>query len=171
MLNGWKISTLVLGITTAVLLFFSIYFGVKEPEYIDVVKVDTIRMRVIDTIFVRSDHVSYVEKVVVDTLYIKGGSDTIFLREQKKYEDTLSTIWVSGIEPEIDSIRYYIPRDTILIHKDTEHTIVKDKGFGHGIGVGIHAGYGLSFVNGQYLMSPQLGVSVSYTFGYYKIKK
>ena len=56
---------------------------------------------------------------------------------QKRYSDSLYTAWVSGFEPNLDSIRLYIPEITTTITK----TIVKKPRLSFGIQAG--AGFGI----------------------------
>ena len=56
---------------------------------------------------------------------------------QKRYEDSLYTAWVSGFEPNLDSIRLYIPEITTTITR----TIVKKQRMSFGIQTGV--GYGI----------------------------
>ena len=56
---------------------------------------------------------------------------------QKRYSDSLYTAWVSGYEPNLDSIRLYMPEITTTITK----TIVKKPRLSFGIQAG--AGYGI----------------------------
>ena len=59
---------------------------------------------------------------------------------QKRYEDSLYTAWVSGFEPNLDSIRLYQPTITETITK----TIVKPSPL---FSVGIQAGGGYGIIN------------------------
>lgn len=59
---------------------------------------------------------------------------------QKRYDDSLYTAWVSGFEPNLDSIRLYTPEITTTITK----TIVKPSPL---ISVGIQAGGGIGIIN------------------------
>ena len=56
---------------------------------------------------------------------------------QKRYDDSLYTAWVSGYEPNLDSIRLYIPEITTTITK----TVVKKPRLSFGIQGG--AGFGI----------------------------
>ena len=61
---------------------------------------------------------------------------------QKRYDDSLYTAWVSGFEPNLDSIRLYQPTITETITK----TIVKPA---PRLNVGIQAGGGFGVINKQ----------------------
>lgn len=57
---------------------------------------------------------------------------------QKRYDDSLYTAWVSGFEPNLDSIRLYTPEITTTITK----TIVKPSPL-FSVGIQTGAGYGI----------------------------
>lgn len=61
---------------------------------------------------------------------------------QKRYDDSLYTAWVSGFEPNLDSIRLYTPEITTTITK----TIVKPSPL---FSVGIQTGAGYGIINRQ----------------------
>ena len=97
-------------------------------------RVDTIRVSVRDTIRER------------DTLFIA------LPREQIEWHDTLATIWASGYEPRIDSVRHFCQ-----IRQVTERVPVPVKVHPNW-GVGVTAGYGASKEG----LSPFVGVGVSW---------
>ena len=87
------------------------------------------------------------------TVYLRipvpGPSDTITLHDsidvpvpiyQKRYDDSLYTAWVSGYEPNLDSINLRLPTITENVTK----TIVKPSPL---ITVGIQAGAGYGVIN------------------------
>ena len=100
-----------------------------------------------------------IEKVLVpvrDTIRV---NDTLFVyaeREQIHWKDTLSDVYASGIEVNVDSVRHYIPMQVITKEKDV---IVKVK---PKWSIGVHAGYGAFAKNGQITTSPYIGVGISY---------
>ena len=59
---------------------------------------------------------------------------------QKRYDDSLYTAWVSGFEPNLDSLRLHQPEIITTITK----TIVKTSPL---ISVGIQAGGGIGIIN------------------------
>lgn len=59
---------------------------------------------------------------------------------QKRYDDSLYTAWVSGYEPNLDSIRLHLPEVTTTITQ----TVVKPSPL---ITFGIQAGAGYGFIN------------------------
>lgn len=74
-----------------------------------------------DTIEKTITEIKYKHIKTTDTIYLPT-PDTITALpvEQKHYSDSLSDIWVSGYKPEIDSINYHIPQQTIYIDKVVE---------------------------------------------------
>ena len=74
-----------------------------------------------DTIVKTITEIKYKHIKTTDTIYLPT-PDTITALpvEQKHYSDSLSDIWVSGYKPEIDSIKYHIPQQTIYIDKVVE---------------------------------------------------
>ena len=87
------------------------------PNYIPVTKTDTISVTeyktVRDTIFV--DKPKYYKEVVRDTvplnLFVRN-EDNYLVVTQKEYRDSNYVAWVSGIEPQLDSI---------MVFKNTEY--------------------------------------------------
>jgi len=86
-------------------------------------------------------------RVVYIRVPVPGPSDTITLHDsievpvpivQKRYDDSLYTAWVSGFEPNLDSIRLYQPEIVTTVTK----TIVKPTPR-FMLGPSVGAGYGL----------------------------
>lgn len=74
-----------------------------------------------DTIVKTVTEIKYKHIKTTDTIYLPTpDSITALPVEQKHYSDSLSDIWVSGYKPEIDSINYHIPQQTIYIDKLVE---------------------------------------------------
>ena len=93
---------------------------------------------------------------VTDTIRVK---DTLYLyaeREQIHWKDSLSDVYASGIDVNVDSVLHYIPTQVITKERDV---IVKVK---PKWSIGVHAGYGAFANNGQISTSPYVGVGVSY---------
>ena len=122
----------------------------------------------VDTLFIYDTIVSekpiYKEKriterilvPVTDTIRVK---DTLYLyaeREQIHWKDSLSDVYASGIDVNVDSVLHYIPTQVITKERDV---IVKVK---PKWSIGVHAGYGAFANNGQIATSPYIGVGVSY---------
>lgn len=102
-----------------------------------------------------------VEKVPVpvpvsDTMMVH---DTIYVymdREQVHWQDSLSDVYASGYDVQVDSVRHNIQTQVITKERDV---IVKVK---PKWSVGVHAGYGAFANNGQISASPYIGIGVSY---------
>ena len=93
---------------------------------------------------------------VTDTIRVK---DTLYLyaeREQIHWKDSLSDVYASGIDVNVDSVLHYIPTQVITKERDV---IVKVK---PKWSIGVHAGYGAFANNGQISTSPYVGIGVSY---------
>ena len=143
-MKGYKISTVLLAILSVVLFFSTVYYATnKQVKYETVTKYDTTYVHTIDTITVTKSDIVYKNIIVLDTIYI---SDTAMFVEQKVFEDSLSTIYISGIEANLDSIEYRIKRDTLKIYKEINNTISQKESFWHNrfvVTAGVYAGYGL----------------------------
>lgn len=102
-----------------------------------------------------------VEKVPVpvpvsDTIMVH---DTIYVymdREQVHWQDSLSDVYASGYDVQVDSVRHNIQTQVITKERDV---IVKVK---PKWSIGVHAGYGGVVNNGQIATSPYIGVGISY---------
>lgn len=125
----------------------------EESTQIDTfisVRIDTL----IDTVF----YPKYVKKI--DTLYLPGEIvQEPLIVEQKQYEDTIASIWISGVQPKLDSIHFYVPTKEILIEKQTTRTIEQNSGWC--VTVGPYIGAGLATRNGVVYISPEIGIGVS----------
>lgn len=107
---------LILGVVIVCLLLSP---KTEEKEVKTVVVHDTTVVH--DTIEKTITEIKYKHIKTTDTIYLPT-PDTITALpvEQKHYADSLSDIWVSGYKPEIDSINYHIPQQTIYIDKVVE---------------------------------------------------
>lgn len=121
------------------------------------VQVDTLYVR--DTITVQEPVI--VEKKVVRTEYVPVTDtlrirDTLYLaleREQVRWQDSLSVVWASGIDPQVDSVRHFVSERVITI--ETERTVKAPYRWG----LGVQAGYGIDI---QGKISPYIGIGLSY---------
>lgn len=143
-MNKYKISTILLTVLSAVLLATTIYYSNNQKVVYDTVtKNDTIVIKSIDTITIEKTKISYRDIIILDTLYI---SDTSLVVEQKVFEDSISTIYISGVNPELDSIEYRLPKDTVQIEIEKIQTVKEKESFWHNrftISAGVFCGYGL----------------------------
>ena len=143
-MKGYKISTVLLAILSVVLFFSTVYYATnKQVKYETVTKYDTTYVHTIDTITVTKSDIVYKNIIVLDTIYI---SDTAMLVEQKVFNDSISTIYISGVNPELDSIEYRLSRDTVQIYTEKIQTMKEQESFWHNrftISAGVFAGYGL----------------------------
>lgn len=142
---------------------------VKVPEPEVVVKVDTTIVLRIDT-FIQT---KYYPKIVKVTDTVEVPADTSLLREQKYYEDSLASIWVSGIDAQLDSARYYIPNKEIYIEKEITKTYEYERTSGWSLTIGPYVGYGFGIKDGVVVGTPEIGigVSVGYSFDIKHLKK
>lgn len=153
-------------IVSFLLLLLSMFFLGRcsvKPNIVEKVNTDTLTITHTDTIYKDSIQVKETLKtvIVLDTLYIH---DTILLYEQKHYQDSLSDIWISGISPNLDSVRYFIPyKETII---EIEKTSQIERKWGCSLIVGPYIGYGIGVHNNQLIMSPEIGIGITIGFGY-----
>lgn len=149
-------------IVIIMLTILCVHFGIKEPEikHETIVKTDTVVK--VDTFTITKEKIKYKERKVIDTLYVYKDNDTIPLeQEQIHYHDSISDIFVSGINPEIDSIHYKIPEKTVYVDKIVSETITPKESFWKNrfvITAGFSAQYGL--VHQQWDIGPYVGVGI-----------
>lgn len=154
---------IIMGAVIAVLSYFLVRSYTADVETTIETVTDTVFLHSTDTLYVYKENIQYKEIRAVDTIYI---TDTILIREQKLYEDSLAKIWISGVEPELDSICYYIPRDTVLVNTTQTVTIHKKQGWGQFVGIGAGVGYGLSLGPTTHF-EPYVGINIVYGVGWH----
>lgn len=88
--------------------------------------------------------------MVYDTIYVYMD------REQVHWQDSISDVYASGYDVQVDSVRHKIQTQVITKERDV---IVKVK---PKWSVGVQAGYGAFANNGQISASPYIGVGVTY---------
>lgn len=125
-------------------------------------KVDT--LFIFDTIV--SEKPDFVEKKVIEKVPVPVPvSDTVMVydtiyvymdREQVHWQDSISDVYASGYDVQVDSVRHNIQTQVITKERDV---IVKVK---PKWSVGVQAGYGAFANNGQIAASPYIGVGVTY---------
>ena len=143
-MNTYKITTILLTLLSFVLLATTIYYANNQQvEYRETIKSDTIVIKSIDTITVTKKDIEYRDVFILDTIFVK---DTSLVFEQKVFEDSISTIYISGVNIELDSIEYRLPKDTVQIYTEKIQTVKEQESFWHNrftISAGVFAGYGL----------------------------
>lgn len=103
----------------------------------------------VDTLLISAPMAPLLVFQLTDTIRI---GDTVVLREQAYYEDSLYRAWVSGYRPRLDSLQIF-PRTVYqTVTNDIYHTITPKK---KRLGLGLQVGYGYPF--GIYA-----GVGISY---------
>jgi len=126
----------------------NVWFWQTEPEPSIVIKRDTVWKDSIIREPVPAETIN-TGRVVYLRIPVPGPSDTITLHDsidvpipimQKRYEDSLYTAWVSGYEPNLDSIDLRLPTITETVTK----TIVKPSPL---ITVGLQVGGGYGVFN------------------------
>ena len=97
----------------------------------------------------------YIPVVHQDTIWRQ---DTLFIaldREQVIWQDSLSRVYASGINTQVDSVQHYISER--VIYKEIVVPKVKKTRWG----IGIQVGYGVQ-LGEQIRTAPYIGVGVSY---------
>ena len=144
MKKGFWIVVAVLAASAAI----NVWFWTTEPEPSIVIKRDTVWKDSIIREPLPAETIN-TGRVVYLRIPVPGPSDTITLHDsidvpvpiyQKRYDDSLYTAWVSGYEPNLDSINLRLPTITETVTK----TIVKPSPM---IIVGIQAGAGYGVIN------------------------
>lgn len=161
-MNKSTIISIIIGLVLAAVMFFVGRCTAPEPVESIVTKSDTIYTHSIDTIFVEKP--MFISRTILDTVYIP--KDTFLICESKTYEDSLATVWISGINPELDSIRYYIPKDSVFINTETTITKVELKHHGWGITVGPYVGFGGNYNPFNQTFGGGVEVGLGVTIGY-----
>jgi hypothetical protein len=157
------IALLLVSVTVNVFLWY------REPDMVKVLERDTIwkDMAIYQPSPVDSKKIGRVVYIKVPITKHDTLRDTI--RDsilapvpimQKRYEDSLYTAWVSGFQPNLDSIRLYQPEVTNTVTKYVERPMQRLN-----IGASVGAGYGI--INKK----PDIFVGVTLTWNLGKRKK
>ena len=149
--NKLKIHKAFLAVLSGFLLamIFFIIFDNKTSQNANkganIKSIDTVVVRDTLRIEVPVEKIKYRDRKVVDTLYLQTPQDTTPLPiEEKVYEDSISTIQISGYKPQIDKIEYHIPQQTIYVDKVVEVPQVKKWYEDRFVfTMGVYGGYGL----------------------------
>lgn len=149
--NKLKIHKAIIYVLSGFLLamVFFIIFDNKTSQSANkganIKSIDTVVVRDTLRIEVPVEKIKYRDRKVVDTLYLPTPQDTTPLPiEEKVYEDSISTIQISGYKPQIDKIEYHIQQKTVYVDKVVE--VEKPKSFWEDrfiFTVGVYGGYGL----------------------------
>lgn len=130
--NKLKIHKAIIYVLSGFLLamVFFIIFDNKTSQNAskgaNIKSIDTVVVRDTLRIEVPIEKIKYRDRKVVDTLYLPTPQDTTPLPiEEKVYEDSISTIQISGYKPQIDKIEYHIPQKTVYVDKVVEVPQVK----------------------------------------------
>lgn len=152
--------TIVICVLSLVVVGLSITLCLIKPKVITktetLVKVDTVEIIIYKE--VPKEKIKYIYSHTIDTIYLKEPVDQITI-EQKCYTDSLSDIYISGYQPNIDSINYHIPKQTIYVDKVVE--VEKPKSFWEDrfvISAGIYTGYSPIYNNFDVIVGFGFGV-------------
>lgn len=142
-----------------VILIIGYYSGLNQAMRQDIPQNDTIYLR--DTITQYEPILE--EKVVLqevliqvrDTIWIHDTLYAYLEREQVMWQDSLSRVYASGIDPQIDSVQHYVKER--IVTKEVKMDVKKPCKWG----IGVHAGYGVQFGE-QIRTAPYIGVGITY---------
>lgn len=156
-----SLKTALILIALGAVLFLLGRCSAKTPRLqAESVRVDTLYVR--DTItretpvFTRVYVRDSIYVTVRDTLH---RTDTVWLpREVKIYEDERYRAEVSGYQPNLDRIDIFV-KDRIVTQDKTQIVTVKRNARW---GIGLHAGYGVTYHNAQLQTFPYIGIGVSW---------
>lgn len=124
-------------------------------------KVDTLYL--FDTIRIEKPVPKIIKKIdtflvqVKDTIKLK---DTLYIalsREQITYEDKNYQAWISGYQPQLDSIHIFRNTQQIINSTTIQNKLQKNRW-----SIGIHAGYGLTSRQNIIKPTPYIGFGLSY---------
>lgn len=131
-----------------------------HPE--TVIQVDTIYLhdtiRIVKPVPQRIKTVDTFRIVLKDTICEK---DTVYLnlpREQKIYREENFHAWISGYRPALDSIHIFRNTHQVI----TSTTICQKPAKPRRWGIGIQAGYGLTYQQNTIQPVPYIGIGLSY---------
>ena len=119
----------VLSALCCAMVFFIIFdnkTSQNASKVANIKSIDTVVVRDTLRIEIPVEKIKYRDRKVVDTLYLPTPQDTTLLPiEEKVYQDSIADIYISGFQPNIDSINYHIPKQTIYVDKVVEVPQVK----------------------------------------------
>ena len=157
-MKGWKYILTGIGVAVAILILFLFdrIIPRNAPQEPQSIRVDTLFIRdtikVTEPVYVTRRMVDSVLVPVTDTIRLRDTLYVFLEREQIRWEDSLSVVYVSGVRPEIDSVIHYA--ESMVIVKEIPVVRVEKTRWG----VGIQAGAGATKDG----LTPYVGVGVSY---------
>lgn len=131
--------TEVVTVRDTVVVYDTVRFEKPVPRIVRTV--DTLLVSVADTVVVR------------DTVFVRIPMDT------KIYVDSLYRLQVSGYQPQLDWIEVY--PQTLTVREVQTITVSPDR---KRWGIGIQVGYGAAVADRKVVLSPYVGLGVSYHF-------
>ena len=165
-MKSWIILILSLLLVVAVTFFTQCKKVPQNEENKPHIKyiTDTVYSHYIDTITITNTVIKTKVVNLYDTLILR---DTILFSEAKEYCDSLSEIYFHGIDAEIDSVKHFIPKDTVIITNQTTVTLPAPKVmWGKSFNIGLQGGYGLTVLpDGSVRGVPYIGIGGSIGFG------
>ncbi len=148
-----------------VVLVLKLFSGSREEIQIKetiTTHTDTLWLR--DTIEIEKP--IYISKTIIDSILVSVQKiDTVFItlpREQKYYKDAEYEAWISGFQPELDSLKLYT-EETLITNQYHHQTQVIQKQRQKRFGIGIQVGYGVS-IDENLNLSTYIGIGISYNF-------
>ena len=119
----------------------------KDTDTVVLTRIEVDTLYKIDTLFQTKLKVKEIKSI--DTIIVK---DTLLVREQKTYSDSLYTAWISGYDACLDSIMIYNRTSLVNTIKTKEiHVKARDCP----VSFGVQAGYG-------YPCGAYMGIGISY---------
>lgn len=158
-ITKWLIAAFVS--VTLVVSSFLIGFGRGQNCSVieDSVKVDT--LVICDTIV--QEKAIYVDRVVIEKVLVPATDtlwqhDTLYVlmdREQIVWQDSMSRVYASGVQTQIDSVHHYVKERVVT--REVTNVVKKPCRWG----IGVQMGYGMQ-VGQQVSVSPYIGVGLTY---------
>lgn len=143
----WVFAFLIVGFAIIIHDRFFTPMAVDHKDTVVLTRIEVDTLYNIDTVFQTKLKVKEIKSI--DTLIVK---DTLLVREQKTYGDSLYTAWISGYDACLDSIRLY-NRTSLVNTIKTKEIYVKARDCP--ISFGVQAGYG-------YPCGAYIGIGISY---------
>ncbi len=164
----WRIVQLAILFILAVIVL-NLFSGSREDVQIKekiTTHTDTLWLR--DTIEIER-HV-YISKTVIDSILVPVQKiDTVFFRdtlyiqlprEQKHYHQEEYDVWISGFQPELDSLKLYT-NEALIMNQYEHRTQIMTEKKRKRFGIGVQVGYGVTLSN-QPQLFPYIGIGLSY---------